>query len=98
MSETKVYPVPEEWKRRTRVDDAKYRSMYQRSVDAPEVFWAEQAKRIDWMKPFTRVKNTSFKSPVSVKRFEDGALNVSVNCLDRHLARRGDQVALLWEP
>jgi acetyl-CoA synthetase len=98
MSEAKVYPVPEEWKRRTRVDDAKYRSMYQRSVEAPEVFWAEQAKRIDWMKPFTRVKNTSFKSPVSVKWFEDGALNVSVNCLDRHLARRGDQVALLWEP
>jgi len=98
MSETKVYPVPEEWKRRARVDDAKYRAMYKRSVDAPDAFWAEQAKRIDWMKPFTKVKNTSFRSPVSVKWFEDGALNVSANCLDRHLAKRGDQVALLWEP
>src|SRR5665213_27200 len=88
MSETKVYPVPEEWKRRARVDDAKYRAMYKRSVDAPNAFWAEQAKRIDWMKPFTKVKNTSFRSPVSVKWFEDGALNVSANCLDRHLAKR----------
>ena len=96
MSE-KVYPVPAEWAKRAFVDDAKYRAMYQRSVDDPNGFWAEQAKRIDWIKPFTKVKNTSFNAPVSIKWFEDGTLNVSANCLDRHLATRGDQVAIIWE-
>ena len=97
MSETKVYPVPAEWAKRAHVDDAKYRAMYQRSLDAPDAFWAEHGKRIDWIKPFTRVKNTSFVPPVSIKWFEDGTLNVSANCLDRHLDKRGDQVAIIWE-
>ena len=97
MSETKVYPVPAEWAKRAHVDDAKYRAMYQRSLDAPDAFWAEHGKRIDWIKPFTRVKNTSFVPPVSIKWFEDGTLNISANCLDRHLDKRGDQVAIIWE-
>jgi acetyl-CoA synthetase len=97
MSE-KLYPVPPEWKKRAFIDDAKYHEMYRHSVDDPEGFWAEQAKRIDWITPFSKVKNTSFAAPdVSIKWFEDGALNVSANCIDRHLARRADQVAILWE-
>ena len=97
MSE-KIYPVPTEWKKNAIIDDVKYGEMYQQSVDDPEVFWANQAKRIDWIKPFTKVKNTSFVAPdVSIKWFEDGMLNVSANCIDRHLDKRGDQVAILWE-
>jgi acetyl-CoA synthetase len=98
MSEAKVYPVPPEWQKRAFVDDAEYRAMYQRSVDDPAGFWAAEAKRIDWIKPFTKVKNTSYKAPdVLIKWFEDGTLNVSANCIDRHLAKRGDQTAILWE-
>mgnify|MGYP001013420701 CR=1 FL=1 len=94
----KVYEVPAEWSKRAFVDDAKYQEMYKRSVDDPNGFWAEQAKRIDWFKPFTKVKNTSFDPHnVSIKWFEDGTLNVAYNCVDRHLAKRGDQVAIIWE-
>jgi acetyl-CoA synthetase len=72
--------------------------MYDRSIKDPNGFWAEQAKRIDWIKPFSKVKNTSYDPHnVSIKWFEDGTLNVSYNCVDRHLAKRGDQTALLWE-
>ncbi|EJW10259.1 Acetyl-coenzyme A synthetase [Rhodovulum sp. PH10] len=94
----KVYDVPGEWSTRAWVDDAKYREMYDRSVTDPNGFWAEHAKRIDWFKPFTKVKNTSFDPHnVSIKWFEDGTTNVAHNCLDRHLATRGDQVAIIWE-
>ena len=96
MSE-KVYPVPAEWAKSALVDEAGYRAMYQRSIDDPNGFWAEQGKRLDWIRPFTKVKNTSFNAPVSIKWYEDGTLNVSANCLDRHLATRGDQVAIIWE-
>ncbi|HZP20948.1 MAG TPA: acetate--CoA ligase [Bauldia sp.] len=96
MSE-KVYPVPAEWKERALADRATYEAMYARSVADPDGFWRDQAKRIDWLKPFTRVKNTSFHPPVSIRWFEDGVLNVSANCLDRHLAKRGDQVAIIFE-
>jgi acetyl-CoA synthetase len=72
--------------------------MYASSVSAPETFWAAQGKRIDWIKPFTKVKNTSFEpGEVSIKWFEDGTTNVSMNCVDRHLAKRADQVAIIWE-
>jgi acetyl-CoA synthetase len=97
MSE-KVYEVPPEWKARAFIDDAKYREMYARSLKDPNAFWAEQAKRIHWMKPFHKVKNTSFgPGEVSIKWFEDGATNVAYNCIDRHLAKRADQVAIIWE-
>jgi acetyl-CoA synthetase len=94
----KVYPVPQEWAARALIDDAGYRDMYDRSVKDPDSFWAEQGKRLDWMKPYTKVKNVSFApGNVSIKWFEDGTLNVSANCIDRHLATRGDQVAIIWE-
>jgi acetyl-CoA synthetase len=97
MSE-KVYDVPAEWSRRAFIDDAKYREMYARSIKDPNGFWAEQAKRIDWIKPFSKVKNTTFgPGNVSIKWFEDGTLNACYNCVDRHLTKRGDQVAILWE-
>ena len=80
-------------------DEAGYGAMYKASLSDPESFWANQAKRIEWIKPFTRVKNTSFAYPdVSIKWFEDGTLNVCANCVDRHLNARGDQVAIIWEP
>ena len=99
MSEVTVHPVPAEWKERAYVDNDTYLALYKRSVDDPEGFWREQAGRIDWIKPFTKVKNVSYTAPdISIKWFEDGSLNVSANCIDRHLATRGDQVAILWEP
>ena len=93
-----AYEVPTDWKRRAWLDDLKYRMMYKRSVDDPDGFWGEMGRRLDWMRPYSRVKNTSFDPHnVSIKWFEDGTLNVSANCIDRHLATRGDQVAIIWE-
>jgi acetyl-CoA synthetase len=97
MSE-KIYDVPADWRKRAYADGAKYEEMYARSIKDPNGFWADQAKRIDWIKPFSKVKNTSYDpTDVSIKWFEDGTLNVCHNCVDRHLAKRGDQTAILWE-
>ncbi|MGB8176921.1 MAG: acetate--CoA ligase [Pseudolabrys sp.] len=97
MSE-KIYDVPADWRKRAYADGAKYKEMYARSIKDPNGFWADQAKRIDWIKPFSKVKNTSYDpTDVSIKWFEDGTLNVCHNCVDRHLAKRGDQTAILWE-
>jgi acetyl-CoA synthetase len=97
MSE-QIYDVPPQWRQRAFIDEAKYEAMYERSVKDPNGFWAEQAKRIDWLEPFTKVKNTSFDPHhVSIKWFEDGVTNVAHNCIDRHLEKRGDQVAIIWE-
>jgi acetyl-CoA synthetase len=86
-----VFPVPAEVAARAHVDNAKYLEMYQQSVSDPDGFWGEHGKRVDWIKPFTKVKNTSYDyHNVSIKWFEDGTLNVSANCIDRHLATRGD--------
>ena len=94
----KIYDVPAEWRKRAFIDDAKYEAMYARSLKDPDGFWAEQAKRIDWIKPFKKIKNTSFDPHnISIKWFEDGTLNVSYNCIDRHLAKRGEQTAIIWE-
>jgi acetyl-CoA synthetase len=94
----KVYEVPKEWASRAFVDDSRYKELYAQSIKDPERFWAEHAKRIDWIKPFTKVKNTTFgPGTVSIKWYEDGATNVAANCIDRHLAKRGDQTAILWE-
>ena len=98
MSEDKIYEVPAEWKQRAYLDDAKYKEMYQRSVSDPNGFWGEQAKRITWMKPFTKVKNTSYAPDnVSIKWFEDGTLNAAYNCVDRHLKTRAKQTAIICE-
>jgi len=94
----KIYEIPAEWGQRAFVNDAKYKDMYARSIKDPSAFWSEQAKRIDWIKPFSKGKNASFgPGNVSIKWFEDGTLNVAHNCIDRHLAKRGDQVAIIWE-
>ncbi len=95
----KVYPVSPEWASRAWIDDKAYRSLYERSVRDPVEFWGEMGRRIDWIRPYTQVKNTSFgPSPdVSIKWFDDGTLNVCSNCVDRHLKTRGDQVAIIWE-
>ncbi len=94
----KVYPVKADWAKNAWIDEAKYQELYQRSVADPQGFWGEAGKRLDWIKPYTKVKNTSFDpANVSIKWFEDGTLNVSANCIDRHLATRGDQVAIIWE-
>jgi acetyl-CoA synthetase len=94
----KAYPVTPEWASRAWLDDAKYKALYERSVNDPDGFWGENGRRIDWIKPFTQVKNTRFDTHnVSIKWFEDGTLNVAANCIDRHLATRGDQVAIIWE-
>jgi acetyl-CoA synthetase len=98
MSDDKIYDVPADWRKRAYADDAKYQELYARSIKDPNGFWAEQAKRIDWIKPFSKVKNTSYDPHnVSIKWFEDGTLNACYNCVDRHLAKRGDQTAILWE-
>ncbi|MEX3015006.1 acetate--CoA ligase [Gymnodinialimonas hymeniacidonis] len=81
------------------VDAAGYASMYAESVENPDAFWEEQGKRIDWIKPYTKVKNTSFApGNIDIRWYEDGTLNVSANCIDRHLEARGDQTAIIWEP
>jgi acetyl-CoA synthetase len=79
------------------VDQAGYRARYERAARDPNGYWAEEAKRIAWMTPPTKIKNTSFDGDVSIKWFEDGTLNASVSCLDRHLATRGEQTAIIWE-
>jgi acetyl-CoA synthetase len=97
MSET-IYPVTPAWQQRAYLDKAKYQDLYARSIAEPEAFWAEQAGRIDWIKRFTKVKNTSFgPGSVSIKWFEDGTTNVAQNCIDRHLLRRKNQTAIIWE-
>ena len=94
-----VYPVPAEWAASALIDEERYFAMYRRSVDEPEAFWRDEAQRIDWITPFTKVRNTSFhEADFGIRWFEDGTLNLSANCLDRHLATRGDTVAILWEP
>lgn len=99
MSDSDLHPVPDAWEKSAHINNEKYLEMYQASVNDPDAFWAEHGKRVDWIKPFTKVKNTSYDyHNVSIKWFEDGELNVSANCVDRHVASRGDQTAIIWEP
>ena len=98
MSEDKIYDVSDEWAKRAHADKSKYEEMYKASVADPDAFWGEHGKRVDWIKPFTKVKNTSYAyENVSIKWYEDGTLNVCANCVDRHLETRGDQTAIIWE-
>lgn len=92
-----IFPIPPNFKN-TLCDPEQYRADYEESVKDPEAFWARHAARLDWIAPWKKVKDTSFRSPVHIRWFEGGKLNVSQNCLDRHLAKRGNQVAILWEP
>ena len=94
-----VYPVPAEWAEKALIDADRYEQMYRDSVEDPESFWQREAKRIDWIRPFSKVKETSFdEADFGIRWFADGTLNLSANCLDRHLAERADTTALLWEP
>jgi acetyl-CoA synthetase len=94
----KSYAVPAEWASRAWVDNTKYQEMYDRSIADPNGFWGDMGKRVDWIKPYTKVKNTSFAPEnISIKWYEDGTLNVCANCVDRHLKNRADQVAIIWE-
>lgn len=98
MSNEQVFPVTDEWKKRALVDAAAYKTMYAQSISDPEAFWAEQGGRIDWMTPFSKVRDTSFGlQNLHIKWYEDGTLNACVNCVDRHLATKADQVAIIWE-
>jgi len=98
MTET-VYPVPEEWTRKALIDAGRYETMYRESVEDPEGFWRREAQRIDWIRPFSRVKETSFNEhDFGIGWFTDGTLNLSANCLDRHLGQRDNDTAILWEP
>jgi len=97
--ESPVYPPSAETVARAHVDAAKYEDMYAASMADPAAFWGDQGQRIDWIKPFTQVKDVNFNfGEVSINWFADGALNVSANCIDRHLSSRGDQTAIIWEP
>ncbi len=98
MSDDLVFEVPENVKAETLVDEAKYHEMYAESLRDPDAFWGEHGKRIDWMRPYTKVKDTLYsKENVSIKWYEDGTLNACVNCVDRHLDARGDDIAIIWE-
>jgi acetyl-CoA synthetase len=96
---TDIFPPPAAFAKHALIDAASYDTLYARSITQPEAFWGEQAMAaLDWMVPFAKVKNTSFhETDFGIKWFEDGVLNVSVNCVDRHVAARGDKIAILWE-
>jgi len=94
----KIYDIPPEWTKRAYVDASKYKEMYARSVKDPNGFWAEEAKRLHWYRTPSKIKNASFgPGDVSIKWFEDGSLNAAYNCIDRHLATRAQQTAIIWE-
>src|SRR5271156_2364874 len=93
-----LYPVPQEFADRARVKRADYDRMYAESIRSPQEFWGDIGQRIDWIKPFTRVKDVSFAAQdFRIRWFYDGTLNVAANCLDRHLEKRGDKTAIIWE-
>ncbi|KYG70076.1 acetyl-coenzyme A synthetase [Bdellovibrio bacteriovorus] len=92
-----LYPVPPETAKNAWINEAKYKEMYEKSIKDPEGFWAKEAERLDWFKKWDKVKETSFKKPVSIKWFQGGKLNVSYNCIDRHLKTKADKVAFIWE-
>ncbi len=91
------FPVRAEFAQSAWIDNDKYQRMYDESVNNSEAFWGEQGKRIDWIKPYTKVRAVDFTGDINIKWYEDGTLNASANCLDRHLATRGDQTAIIWE-
>ncbi len=93
-----LFVVPEEWKKRALMTAAQYDAAYAEALRDPDGYWGKEAARLDWAKPFTKVKNVSWDPEnLSIKWFEDGALNVAANCIDRHLAKRADQTAIIWE-
>jgi acetyl-CoA synthetase len=99
MSDAKTYPPSADFVKTAHIDAAKYDKMYAASISDPEGFWGEQGKRVDWIKPFSKVKDVSYEfGNVNINWYADGELNVAANCIDRHLETRGDQTAIIWEP
>ncbi len=93
-----IFPPSDEFKANAIIDKERYQEMYSESINDPDAFWSKHGLRVDWIKPFTKIKNVSYEHPnVSIKWFEDGELNVSANCIDRHLDSRGEQTAIIWE-
>jgi len=93
-----IFQVPQDWAKKAWVDNNRYLRDYERSIKDPAGYWAEQAKRLDWIKAPTKIKDVSYgPDDVHIRWYDDGKLNVSANCLDRHLAKRGDQIAIIWE-
>ena len=97
MTDQTLYPVPSAIAAASHCDDARYQEMYRQSVDDPEAFWAKQAKRLDWVTFPTKIKDVDYADQARIRWYEDGILNVCHNCVDRHLEKRGDQTAILWE-
>ncbi|MEE2955256.1 MAG: acetate--CoA ligase [Pseudomonadota bacterium] len=98
MSENEIFPVPENTAKAAFIDNEKYIELYQQSIEDPERFWKEQGQRINWIKPYEKIKDVSFlQNDVHIKWYYDGTLNAAANCIDRHLSKRGDQVAIIWE-
>jgi acetyl-CoA synthetase len=97
MPDDSTIPVPSTVATSAWINEAKYKKLYEESVADPAKFWGEQGKRLDWIKPYTKVKNTRYEGDVSIKWYEDGTLNASYNCIDRHLKDRADQTAIIWE-
>ncbi|WP_019616277.1 acetate--CoA ligase [Psychromonas ossibalaenae] len=98
MSEKHIYPVSADLAQKSLLTNEEYLSQYQQSINDPAAFWGEKGKILDWIKPYSKVKNSSYDpGHINIKWFEDGQLNVSANCLDRHLAEKGDKTAILWE-
>jgi len=96
--EIKVYPVPEGLAEKAHIDTSKYEEMYRRSVEDSEGFWREAASRVDWIKPFSEVRDVSFaRDDLHIRWYADGSLNVCYNCVDRHLPAKADQTAIIWE-
>lgn len=98
MTTPDIFPVTNAFEENALVNNEQYQALYQQSIENPEAFWGEHGKRIDWIKPFTQVKQTNFSAPnVNIEWFSDGTLNATANCVDRHLAHNGDDVAIIWE-
>ena len=99
MTETITYPVPASISSSAHIDNDGYFELYRRSIEDNEGFWRDQGQRIDWIKPYTKISDVDWAIPnVSAKWYEDGTLNASYNCIDRHLTGKADKVALIWEP
>ena len=99
MSDQNLFPVPQDWAQSSRITAARYQELYAQALSAPEAFWLEQAQRLTWHREPSKAGNWSFnKENFGIKWFEDGQLNASVNCIDRHLPTRADDIAIIWEP
>lgn len=92
-----LFPVSGDWAKRAWASQARYEEMYRRSIDDPEGFWAEHAARLDWIKKPARIKDVDFTGDVRIRWYWDGVLNAAANCIDRHLPKRANQTAILWE-